>query len=115
MPDRSLQPKAQTDASSRDLPPPPASQFPRIRKALCRALDQGRHWPARNAVAGCGTWRELEALFGRDLPTHDTRILQVHRDRDGTGFSIVSLDPVAKLRGDDSPQILARLVEGTDY
>jgi len=116
MPDRGLQWKPpRDDDSPPDLPAPSAAQFPRIRKALCRVLDQGRHWPARNVIAACGSWRELEALIGRDLPTHDTQILQVHREQDGSGFSILSLDPVEKLLGTESPRILARLVEGTDY
>lgn len=115
MPDRVLQSGPLDPSSVPEIPAPSPAQFPRIRKALCRVLDQGRHWPARNAIAACGTWRELEALIGRDLPTHDTRILQVHRALDGTGFDILSLDPVEKLLGNESGRVLARVVEGTDY
>lgn len=104
-------------AASDDPPAhqPGPTQFPSIRRALCRTLDAGRHWSARNMIAACGTWRELKALFGRDLPTHDAGILRVRLDADGAGISILTIDPFERLRGPAVGEPIAHLVEGVDY
>lgn len=94
---------------------PGAARFTAIRQALCRTLDHGRHWSARNMIAACGTWRELQALFGRDLPTHDAQILRVRLDSDGTAISIVMYNPLERVREPALGQRVARLVEGVDY
>lgn len=90
---------------------PEKVQFTRLRKALCSALDAGRHWPARNTVAACGTWRELEALFDRDLPTLDGQILRIGRDPHRNGFHILRHDPTHP----QTQVAVARLLEGVDY
>lgn len=108
------------DASNRDpdetlVRHPKPTQFPRLRRALCRALDSGRHWTARNTVAACGTERELEALFGRDLPTADGQILRIQRTDAGDGILILRHAPLVGEPQEPQGTPLTHLAEGVDY